>query len=78
MSRKEEIKKESSIFSEREAHGHQYRDLMCGFEAGAQWADETMIEKACVWLKDNLPNWVDSYKEDIIIENFKKAMEDKL
>jgi hypothetical protein len=53
MTRKEEIKKESLIFSEREAHGHHYRDLTGGFEAGAQWADRTMIEKACEWLKEN-------------------------
>lgn len=35
---------------------------------------DLIIKKACEWLKDNLPNWVDSYKEDIIIENFKQVM----
>ena len=45
------------------------------FEEGVEWADKTLTKKACEWLKDNLPNWVDSYKEDIIIEEFRKAME---
>ena len=26
------------------------------FEDGAKWADKTMIEKACKWLKDNFVN----------------------
>lgn len=84
MARKEEIAKESSIFSEREAHGHHYRDLMCGFEAGAQWADETMIEKACEWMEKNARNardyvWHDEAMcgagvTDKFINDFKQAM----
>ena len=38
---------------------------------GAEWADKTMIDKACEWLEENL--W-DSIKTEFI-ENFRKAME---
>lgn len=45
------------------------------------WADRTMIEKACEWLKENLPNrmydrncCLDNFTE-YLIEDLKKAME---
>lgn len=53
---------------------------------GVKWADETMLEKACKWLEEN----IDAYSKVIIAENsiptivltedfefrFKKAMEE--
>lgn len=47
------------------------------------WADEhprkglVDIDKVCEWLKDNLPNWVESYKEFKIIEDLCNAMMDE-
>lgn len=51
------------------------------FQAGAKWADKTMIEKACKWLKEQV------YQEygggplerlipDTMIEKFRNAMEE--
>lgn len=50
----------------------------------AEWADETMINKACEWIKqhlydeaylfrDNEGTWVDT---DLVIDDLKKAMEE--
>lgn len=46
-------------------------------KAGAQWADETMIEKACEWLSMNIGHLLDSlgYKDfsindDVAITDF--------
>ena len=48
------------------------------FCAEGEWADETMIKKACRYLDANFPE-IDSvgtwYKKSFI-ENFKKAMEE--
>lgn len=51
------------------------------FEEEAKWADKTMIEKACEWLKLNT-NWDDEW-DDMgknmnygMIEEFRKAMEE--
>lgn len=40
-----------------------------GFVRGAEWADGTMIEKACYWLEEH-------GIEDEVIYSFKKAMEE--
>lgn len=53
------------------------------FIQGAEWADKTMIDKACQWLKENLPYIVckinaSEYwlgKRDFI-ETFRKEMEE--
>lgn len=55
--------------------------LMESFRCGAQWADKTMIDKACKWLSENISNYIDVYVsdysiyEDELIEDFRKAME---
>ena len=49
-----------------------------------EWADNTMIEKACKWLVDNVSNYVDVYVSDYciyddkLVDDFRKAMEEKL
>ena len=45
------------------------------FEEGAKWADKTMIEKACEWLKHQEEMIGVSFEEDFI-ERFKKEMEE--
>lgn len=48
------------------------------FETGAKWADKTMINKVCEWLKENAYLYVSdltgSLEEDKLIEHLKQAM----
>ena len=54
------------------------------FEKGAKYADRTMIEKACEWLKENKEHpfigcedtCLSGYLTDEFIEDFKKAMKE--
>lgn len=49
--------------------------VMKAFVAGAQWADETLIDKACEWLIENLPT-TDGDKLYILMKDFRKTMEE--
>ena len=51
-----------------------------------EWADKTMIEKACEWLKENMGNYIIEHpffpsgssvtvEEDKMVEDFRKTME---
>ena len=55
------------------------------FEAGAKWADQTMLDKVCKWLESELYNTYDVlgnedigsctyYNVEELIENLKEAM----
>lgn len=53
------------------------------FESCAKWADKTMIDKACKWLKMSIEDydvydaWRGDYIDiDAIIEDFKKHLEE--
>ncbi len=65
MTREEEIEKEAHRISQ---NGDEYRS----FIQGAEWADETMIEKAKKWLENFLektiqkPSVNDDYTSDTI------------
>lgn len=55
-------------------------DLSEAFEEGAEWMQETMIEKACEWIKANMLNYV-NFEEGFIYEvdmsdDFRKVMEE--
>lgn len=74
--------REEQIIEEAQKHGLNcmsrinYQD---GFIEGAKWADKTMIEKACEWLKEK--NKICMYELEMIlggnfIEDFKKKMEE--
>ena len=72
MTREEEI--------EKEAHRVSYNgDEFSSFILGAEWADETMIDKACEWLCMNMTS-IEYFgiNGNIIkpnfIQRFKKAM----
>ena len=47
---------------------------------GAEWADKTMIEKACKWLRTNYEDigirYIRGHKVEDEIESFKKEMEE--
>ncbi|MBQ7690200.1 MAG: hypothetical protein IJT30_03270 [Muribaculaceae bacterium] len=76
MTRKEEIEtaaKERCLGSSHTA-ARKRRE----FVAGAQWADRTMIERACDWLEENVCNVYNYRGEEItvgFVEQFKTAME---
>ena len=60
MTREEEIKKEA-LFNCNDIAGEvDYKSTAAyeGFIRGAEWADKTMIDKACEWLKDNIEEFV--------------------
>ena len=49
-----------------------------GFRRGAEWADKTMIEKACMWLDNNAENYIidgELYVE-ALMSSFKESMEE--
>jgi hypothetical protein len=53
------------------------------FEAGAKWADKTMIEKACKWLEQHKEDYnkYDAWRGEYVdfnelITDFKKKMEE--
>ena len=54
------------------------RDVVDAFEAGSDWAQKFMIERACEWLKLNIGNPKDIHPVLVnhLIDNFRKAMEE--
>lgn len=47
------------------------------FLIGAEWADKTMIEKSCEWLKANINNYLVRGRDiDYLFDDYKKAMEE--
>ena len=54
---------------------HDERKTYCveDFIAGAKWADKTMIDKACEWLRRTQPQAI---LPDTTIERFRKAMDE--
>jgi len=73
MKRKEEIINEAQELKND-------TQFMLGFIEGAQWADKTMIEKACDWLESCADCYIDGnddgayYRMSDMIDDFKKAM----
>lgn len=82
MKRREQIEKAATDYINSDTVSPMNMQLAFGdFINGAQWADKTMIEKACEWLKFNT-NWDDRW-DDMgknmnygMIEEFRKAMEE--
>lgn len=99
MTRTEEIEKEAIDYSEIEDNFMEYDD--CGdvcddrelvekaFVQGAKWADETMIDNAIKWIKENIDlvamdtvNARSGYHQIVMMndfeQKFRKAMGNKL
>lgn len=77
MAREEEIQK--LIDKEMGVDNYGSSDYQVGVCDGVKFADKTMIDKACHWLKDNLDlehDYPNSNEE--LINDFKKAMEEEL
>lgn len=79
MTREEEVMKAARVYANGIAQ-HLPNKKYCeeDFIAGAKWADSTMIDKACEWLKDYAYMFVsettgDLYEDDLI-NDFRKDM----
>ena len=87
MTREEEIYKAAEEFAfSGKTESPDFYDAINDFYYGAKWADKTMIDKACDWIKENIDiyaevviNTKSSYPEIVMCstfeKNFKKAME---
>ena len=90
MTRKEERAQfaAESVKGADKLYGYKYsiEDVECGLQQGAEWADKTMLNKACKWLKENMGNYIIEHpffpagssvtvEEDKMVEDFRKAME---
>lgn len=81
MTRREEIEKQAEITVFPWDEPQEQNKFQDGFIEGAKWADKTMIDKACEWLKENIWVYI-NYEgcsgeelENDVIEDFRKAME---
>lgn len=80
MTREEQIKQAAEKSSERISDWVWNFAYRAHFIAGAEWADLTMIEKACEWLDNELPKHIMVGREGrpyisvALIDEFKKAM----
>lgn len=78
LTRQEEI--------EKEAHRVSYNgDESTSFILGAEWADKTMIEKACKWLKENIDlvamdtvNARSGYHEIVMMNDFERKFREAM
>lgn len=48
--------------------------LECAFTKGAEWADATMLDKVCEWLKENVRVFQKEDIGDFILANLRKEM----
>lgn len=48
--------------------------LECAFTKGAEWADKTMLDKVCDWLKENVRVFQKEDIGDFILANLRKEM----
>ena len=93
MNRKEQINEavngysnDSSNYAEWDDCGYVYDDkdfIEQAFIEGANWADRTMIDKACEWFEnvDFEMTYIDSeglFDKEQFINDFRKAMEEEL
>ena len=55
MTRKEEINKEANNFANTVSIGEEETAKnWSAFISGAEWADKTMLDRVCNWLKENM------------------------
>lgn len=82
MTRREEIEKASICQYQVIGTIEEQKAFKNGFVKGAYWADTTMLNKVCDWLKENIWVYI-NYEgcsgeelENDVIEDFRKAMEE--
>lgn len=72
--REEEIRSSANHFSEND-NELLYQDLVRAYTAGAKWADETIIKRACEWLINNAKNYTNGeLSTESLVYYFKKAL----
>ena len=81
MTRREEIEKAATDYINSDAVSPMNMQLAFGdFINGAEWADNTMIEKALDWLKDMTLDYIQGDVRDFDFysfeKDFRKAMEE--
>lgn len=87
MTREEEIKQQSIIYTDNPCNYKEYGDqwetyndieyVEKAFKEGAKWADKTMINKACEWLNMNIIDYItEGSREGISLENQKQLIDD--
>lgn len=52
---------------------HEFADAIDAFEAGAEWMQNTMIDKACEWLMEVACQFA---TKEVMVKEFRKAMEE--
>ena len=70
MNRQEEIVKQAV---KEQSQLYQQPEWRAGFISGANWADKTMLDRACEWLSIYYPN-IDRMGIDEFITAFRQAM----
>ena len=83
MTRREEIEKAATDYINSDAVSPMNMQLAFGdFINGAEWADKTMIEKACEWVENHIFDfpWYDNEHGDFsskdVANALRKAMEE--
>lgn len=69
MAREDEIRFATNEFLDKNPNLYYYADA---FEAGAKWADKTLIDNACEWLKAH----INGFETDEDCIDFRRAMEE--
>lgn len=54
---------------------HEFADAMDAFEDGAEWMQETMIEKATQWLFENVYDYLNPEDQERV-KSFRKYLEE--
>lgn len=78
MTRREEV--ELAWFKKEVQSNHRYDEK--SFKEAVEWADKTMIEKACEWLIHNVNRYINDEGagyfriEKTLFDHFRKAMEE--
>ena len=82
MTRREEIEQQASLTVFPWDDVREQSKFEEGFIEGAKWADKTMIDKACEWLKLNAEDYVATCYDkgeldsEGLLMDFRKAMEE--
>ena len=77
MKRKEERLKYALSFKGQGMENEELKEnIQLAILDGAVWADKTMIDKACEWLKKHINDYLVKGRDiDYMFDDFRKAME---
>lgn len=79
MTRKEEREQfvAESVKGADKLYGYKYsiKDVECGLQQGAEWADKTMLDKVCEWIKKHYAEYAHTrLGQEYLIEDLIEAM----